>query len=152
MNFPQTLTCSVLACLLAGCAMTKSIVHTPPGTSVELALAKKPEVVNLPATAATTTPVSGVHSNSTAANVPAVEPPMPAKDALTERVAEAYSRGVFCLQAEREEEALASFEEVVKIDPTFTDAWEKLATIYERRGDAQKALEAFKKAKTLARQ
>ncbi len=153
MNFPQTLTCSVLACLLAGCAMTNSIVHTPPGTSVEIALAKKPEVVNLPATAATATPVSGVHSNSTAgANVPAVEPPMPAKDALTERVAEAYSRGVFCLQAEREDEALASFEEAVKIDPTFTDAWEKLATIYERRGDAQKALEAFKKAKTLARQ
>ena len=57
---------------------------------------------------------------------------MPAKDALTERVAEAYSRGVFCLQAEREEEALASFEEAVKIDHPYY-LTEPTMTAYLRR-------------------
>ena len=49
-------------------------------------------------------------------------------------------------------EALTAYQEVVKLDPTFTDAWEKLAALYEKGGDPKKALEAFKKAKTLARQ
>ena len=148
MNASQNLALSALACLFAGCALSNSITHTPPGTSVEIALAKKPELVRMPATAASTAagvPGAGVP-------VPAVEPPMPEKDLLTEKVAEAYSRAIFCLQAEREDEALASFEEVVKLDPTFTDAWEKIAAIYEKRGDSKRALEAFKKAKKLARQ
>jgi len=150
MKFTPNLSISLLTCLLGGCALSKSIVHTPPGTSVEIALAKKAEVVRLPAAVA---PAPAAHAGaSPAVHVPAVEPPMPEKDALTEMVAEAYSRGVFCLQAERENEALAAFEEVVKIDPTFTDAWEKIATIHEKRGDSKKALEAFKKAKKLARQ
>lgn len=134
--------------LLASCAVT----HTPPGTSVELALAKKAELVKLPTpTPAPAAAHAAVASASASAKVPAVEPPMPEKNAVVEKVAEAYSRGVFCLQTERDVEAIAAFEEAVKLDPTFTDAWENLAVTYEKVGDSKKALEAFKKAKTLAR-
>lgn len=139
----------ILACtalLLAGCA---SVTHTPPGTSVEVALAKKPELVKLPAPP----PTAAVTASAIpGANVPAVEPPMPARDLQLEKVGEAFSRGMFCLEAERDPEAIAAFEEAVKIDPAFTDAWEKLALLYEKTGDTKKALEAFKKAKKLARQ
>jgi tetratricopeptide (TPR) repeat protein len=140
-NAQSTVTAALL--LLAGCAYT----HTPPGTSVEVALAKKAELVRL----ATPTPAPAAHTATTGTSVPAVEPPMPEKNAVVEKVAEAYSRGVFCLQTERDGEAIAAFEEAVKLDPTFTDAWENLAVTYEKMGDSRKALEAFKKAKTLAR-
>lgn len=131
--------------LLAGCAYT----HTPPGTSVEVALAKKGELVKLPAPAATPAPVA--NPAVAGASIPAVEPPMPEKNAVVEKVAEAYSRGIFCLETGRNAEAITAFEEAVKLDPTFTDAWENLAVTYEKMGDSKKALEAFKKAKTLAR-
>lgn len=129
---------------LAGCAYT----HTPPGTSVELALAKKGELVKLPAP----TPVPGQASAMAGVQVPAVEPPMPEKNAMVERVGDAYSRGIFCLQTGSDAEAIVAFEEAVHLDPTFAAAWENLALLYEKMGDPKKALEAFKKAKTLARQ
>jgi tetratricopeptide (TPR) repeat protein len=140
MNLHARSTALATMLALAGCT------HTPPGTSVEVALAKKGELVKLPAPA----PMPGVPATA-GANVPAVEPPMPEKNAVVEKVAEAYSRGVFCLQAQQDAEAIAAFEEAVKLDPTFTDAWENLAVTYEKTGDSKKALEAFKKAKTLAR-
>jgi tetratricopeptide (TPR) repeat protein len=141
---PHVRSISITAALaLAGCAYT----HTPPGTSVEVALAKKGELVKLPAA----TPAPGSLAVSGGVNVPAVEPPMPEKNDLVEKVGEAYSRGMFCLQTERDAEAIAAFEEAVKLDPTFTDGWESLAATYEKAGDSKKALEAFKKAKTLAR-
>ena len=134
--------------LLAGCAMPK-IAHTKPGTSVEFALAKKAELVK----AAPVAPVPGTPATAASpTNVPAVEPPMPERNIVVEKVGDAYSRGIFCLRAERDAEAVAAFEEAVKLDPTFTDAWENLALLYEKMGDPKKALEAFKKAKTLARQ
>lgn len=146
---PKARSTAVLAALaLAGCAHLPQVTHTAPGTSVELALAKKAEVVKLP----TPPPAPGGPGVAMGARIPAVEPPMPAKDALVEKVGEAFSRGTFCMQAERDADAIAAFEEVVKLDPTFTDAWEKLAALYEKGGDPKKALEAFKKAKTLARQ
>lgn len=130
---------------LAGCSLT----HTPPGTSVELVLAKKGELVKLPAP----TPAPGQSlSGGAGAQVPAVEPPMPEKNSVVEKVADAYSRGIFCLEAGNDPEALVAFEEAVHLDPTFASAWENLALIYEKQGDSKKALEAFKKAKTLARQ
>ncbi len=142
MNPKVRSTALAAALSLAGCAYT---THTPPGTSVEVALAKKAELVKLPAP----TPAPG--SPEVGASGPVVEPPMPAKDALVEKVGDAYSRGIFCLRAERDEEAVQAFEEAVKLDPSFGDAWENLALLYEKAGVPKKALEAFKKAKTLAR-
>jgi tetratricopeptide (TPR) repeat protein len=144
----KTAVCSIATAaslVLTGCT---SVTHTPPGTSVEVALAKKGELVKMPVP----TPAPVAKTATPDANVPAVEPPMPEKDALVEKVGEAYSRGMFCLEAERDAEAVAAFEEAVKLDPTFTDAWEKLAALYEKLGDSKKALEAFRKAKKLARQ
>lgn len=124
-----------------------SCTHVPPGTSVELALAKKGELVKLPAA----TPAPGLASGATGVQVPAVEPPMPQRNTTVERVGDAYSRGIFCLQTGSDTEAIKAFEEAVQLDPTFAAAWENLAALYEKMGDPKKALEAFKKAKTLAR-
>lgn len=125
---------------LGGC------VHTPPGTSVEVALAKKAELVRLPLP----TQVS-VGAMGPSGNVPAVEPPLPEGSAVVEKVADAYSRGMFCMEAGRSEEAIAAFEEVVQLDPQFTDAWNNLALLYEKTGQEKKAIEAFRKAKKIAR-
>lgn len=126
---------------LAGC------VHTPPGTSVEVALAKKAEMVRLPLpTVAASVPIGAP------VNVPAVEPMLPEGGGVVEQVGEAYSRGIFCLQAGNDAEAIAAFEEAVKLDPTFVEAWQNLATLYEKVGDKEKALEAFRRSKKIARQ
>jgi Tfp pilus assembly protein PilF len=58
---------------------------------------------------------------------------------------------MFCLQAGRDMEAIEAFQEVVKLDPGFTDAWNNLALLYEKTGHEKKAIEAFKKAKKIAR-
>jgi tetratricopeptide (TPR) repeat protein len=149
MKRPLRFTAAAMSLALAGCA---SVTHTPPGTSVELALAKKAELVKTAALPPAPAPAPSTRSIAAGEHVPAVEPPMPEKEALKEKVAEAYSRGVFCLRAEQDAEAILAFEEAVTIDPTFSEAWENLATLYEKSGDTKKALEAFKKAKTLARQ
>jgi len=144
----------VVLALLAG-----ACVHTPPGTSVEVALAKKPELVRLPAPPPPVVEPGSVvasigsgpgtgSSTGTSVNVPAVEPALP--DNQVERVAEAYTRGQFCMQAGKDEEAIVAFEEVVRIDPTFFDGWSNLALLYEKVGNEEKAVEAFRKSKKVA--
>lgn len=118
--------------LLAAC------VHTPPGTSVELALAKKAELVRLPAP-----PPSQV-------KVRAVEPDLPSNSKV-ELIADAFTRGQFCMKAGKDSEAIAAFEETVKLDPNFTDAWQNLAILYEKNGESKKAIDAFKRSKKSVR-
>ena len=117
--------------------------HTPPGTSVEIALAKRAELVRLPATP---TPVP-VHTVA----APNVASTGPAPTEKTEQVADAYARGEFCMKAGKDAEAISAFQEVVKLDPKFFQAWDSLATLYERAGNEKEAMSAFKRAK-LARQ
>ncbi len=114
---------------------------------MEIALAKKASLVRLPIE--TQTSVGPMHGGSQAA---AAESPLPEKAAVVEQVGEAYSRGVFCLQAGQDGEAIEAFQQVVKLDPGFSDAWQHLAMLYEKAGDETRAIEAFKKAKKLARQ
>ena len=121
-------------------AVLTACVHTPPGTSVEIALAKKPELVRLPAPEPVETP----------AGSRGVEPELPKSDKVDE-VAEAFTRGQFCMQAGKDAEAIAAFEQAVKIDPTFTEAWNHLALLYEKTGQEKKALEAFRRSKKVAR-
>jgi len=110
--------------------------HTPPGTSVEIALAKRPDVVSLPKPAV----AAATGRASTGPSVVEID--------RTELVADAYSRGEFCMQAGKDEEAIGAFREVVKLDPKFTQAWNNLAMLYEKSGHEKLAMEAFQKAKT----
>ena len=132
---------SSLRLLAAGLTLGLSacVVHTPPGTSVEVALAKKPELVKLP----TPPPLPP-------SAYPAVEPPLP--DSTTEKVADAFTRGNFCMRTGNDAEAIAAFEEVVAIDPSFTEAWQNLAILHEQTGNSKKAMEAFRRSKKVAKQ
>ena len=123
-----------------------AVTHVPPGQSLNVAMAKKPEVVRLPA------PPQPVQSSMVATTqVPAVEPDLPKMD-NSAKAAEAYSRGEFCMTAGNDDEAIAAFQEVVKIDPTSTEAWQQLAALYEKKGDNKKAIDAFRRAKKIASQ
>ncbi len=143
----------LLLSLLAVSFAAGGCVHTAPGTSVEIALAKKPEVVRLPAPPVlpgSVPMIAGTHGSSPGRN-PAVEPSLPKQD-KTMLVADAYSRGQFCMKAGKDEEAITAFSEVVKIDPTFVEGWNSLAMLYEQTGQEGKAMEAFRKAKKIAQQ
>lgn len=134
--------------LLAASFAVGGCVHTPPGTSVEVALAKKPELVRLPAPPAVASAVRGA---APAARNPAVEPDLPSQD-KTMLVADAFSRGQFCMKAGKDAEAIDAFREVVTIDPTFVEGWQNLAMLYEQTGQGDKAMEAFRRAKKVAQQ
>jgi len=141
MKLPSLNLLALLALSLLG-----ACVHTPPGTSVETALARKPEVISFPAP-----PVSQVAQTPAQAPGPrrAVEPELPSNNKV-EMVADAYTRAQFCMKAGKDAEAIAAFEETVKLDPKFTDAWQSLAMLYEKTGDEKKAMEAFRKSKKVA--
>jgi len=51
------------------------------------------------------------------------------------------------MSAGKDDEAVAAFQEAVRIDPTFTEAWQHLAALYEKKGDNKKAIDAFRKSK-----
>ena len=130
------------ALICAGCASNLKLVRTPPGTSVEVALARRAEMVRVPGPPPT--PVSKVR-------YAAVEPALPQKSRV-DQIADAYSRGQFCMKTGADEEAIAAFNEAVKLDPNFVEAWQNLAALYERKGDTKKALEAFRNSKNIARE
>ena len=120
-------------------------VHTPPGTSVRVALAQKAELIRMPG------PPPGTVAAADGRSAVIVEPELPGNSTM-ERVAEAFSRGQFCMQAGKDAEAIAAFEEAVKIDPSFNEAWQHLAILYEKMGQEKKALEAFRHARKVAQQ
>ena len=139
-----------ISVLLAASFAAGGCVHTPPGTAVEVALAKKAELVRMPAPP-TVAATPQVGTGTPAARNPAVEPDLPKQD-KTLLVADAFSRGQFCMKAGKDEEAIDAFREVVKIDPSFAEGWTNLAMLYEQTGQGDKAIEAFRKAKRIAQQ
>ena len=136
---------SAAAALAGGC------VHTPPGTSVEIALAKKAQLIRLP-TVATAVAVAGTGTGVGTVHVPPVEPELPVMEDRIEAEAEAFTRGKFAMADGKDEEAIAAFEETVRIDPSHQEAWQSLAVLYEKTGSGKKAVEAFRRSKDLARQ
>ena len=128
---------------LCGCG---SIVHTPPRTSVEVALARKADVVRLADSARPEPRLTSYR----VVYVPPVEPDLPTNDRI-EAVAETYTRGKEALAAGKTDEAIKALEEAVKLDPRFPDAWEHLAQAYEKAGDNAQAMEAYAKSKSLAK-
>ena len=124
----------LVGALLTGCACVK---HVPPGQSLSAAMAKKPVLVALPA------------PPPQPAGVPApggIEPPLP----QTEKVADAFTLGNLCMQQGRYQAAIAAYEQAVKADPTFGEAWNNLAIAYENIGQDDKAMAAFRKYKMVA--
>jgi tetratricopeptide (TPR) repeat protein len=139
--------CSILratgvaaAALMVGACGHVKITHVPPGQSLGVALAKKPELVRLPA------PPPGTVTQDRSPNAGVKE-----GDKLA-HVAEAFSRGQFCMNAGKDDEAIAAFQEVVKVNPAHSEAWQNLAVLYEKKGDNKKAIDAFRRAKKIARQ
>jgi tetratricopeptide (TPR) repeat protein len=126
--------------LLAACARIQ-VTHVAPGESLNVALAKKPELVRLPAPPQTSV---------------AAQAPMPPADLQksdnTAKAADAFSRGEFCMSAGNDDEAITAFLDAVKADPTLSEAWQRLAALYEKKGDNKKAIDAFRRAKKIAAQ
>ena len=128
---------------LGGCG---SIVHTPPRTSVEVALARKPEVIRLAESGHPEPRLTSYRS----VFVPPIEPELPTNTGV-EMVAEAFTRGKTAMDAGKVGEAIQAFEEATKIEPEFADAWQALAQAYEQAGQAAKAKEAFQRSTNLAK-
>jgi tetratricopeptide (TPR) repeat protein len=131
-----------LALALEACAPVQ-VTHVQPGQSLGVALAKKPQVVRLPA------PPPSAAPTMTSSSMPDAGLP---KSDNTAKVAEAFSRGEFCMNAGKDDEAIAAFQEAVKIQPDFTEGWQRLAALYEKKGDNKKAIEAFRRSKKIASQ
>jgi tetratricopeptide (TPR) repeat protein len=132
------------ALLLSGCS---AVVHSPAHTSVEFALAKRPDVVRMADTVKAERRLTGYRLT----HVPAVEPELPTNDRV-EAVAESFTRGKEALEAGRKEEAISAFSEAAKLDPEFADAWEYLARAHEAAGQTEKAKAAYQKAKNHRKQ
>ena len=134
--------------VLAGVALSgcNSLVHTPARTSVEVALARKPEVVRLAASVHPEPRMTSYRS----VFVPPVEPELPTNDRI-EAVAMTFTRGKEALEAGKTEEAIKAFEEAVKFDAEFADAWQLLAQAYEQAGQPAKAKAAFQRSASIAK-
>ena len=131
--------CLGLLATFGGCGHMH-FAHTTPGGSIDVAMAKKAEPV------ATPTPAPEREKVSMASETAAKQ------DALTENIADYYTLGNLMMQQQKYDEAIKAFVSAVKLDPTFSDAWNHLAICYQNTGQADKATEAFKKYKTIAEQ
>jgi tetratricopeptide (TPR) repeat protein len=129
---------------LAGCAQ---MVHVTPGTSVELALARKPEVIRMPESMLVHNAPHTVSARL--AYIKPVEPDLPTTDSVT-AVAEAFTRGKEALGAGRTGDAITAYSQAVELDPSFGDAWQQLAVAYEKAGKPGKAKDAFRHYKNMA--
>ncbi|MGB8356182.1 MAG: tetratricopeptide repeat protein [Chthoniobacteraceae bacterium] len=123
----------------AGCAHPSmphvAFAHAPPRTSVNVALAKRAEAVPTP----------------TPKPVVAPSPDMPAaRESTTESIADYFTLGNLMMQQEKYDDAIKAYESAVKLDPTFSEAWNHLAICYQNTGQSKKAVEAFKKYKSIS--
>ena len=134
--FATASACLGLLLATGGCRHV-AFTHAPPGTSVKVVQAKKAAPVPTP------TPAP---KRSLASEVPS------GQDALTENIADYYTLGNLMMEQQKYDEAIKAFENAVKLDPTFYDAWNHLAICYQNTGQDSKAIEAFKKCKTITRQ
>ena len=139
---------------LAACSGVQ-VTHVAPGKSAGAMLAERNRARQTPPDAmapggmpiAATAP--GQLPPESLPPLPSGEVKIPGAAGAGEGVAEAYSRGTFAMQAGQNAEAVAALEQTVKLDPDFTDAWGKLAILYQKTGNTAKATDAFKRAKRL---
>lgn len=139
-SFRPLLGAIALASASSGC------LHTPPGTPVATLRAKRAELVSMPPNLVTGAPVE---QSAVEPKLPSDAPmPNPTQDTSV-RVADAFSRGTFCMETGKPEEAIAAFQETVQLDPNHGPAWSRLASLYEQKGEKDRAVAAFKRAKSL---
>jgi tetratricopeptide (TPR) repeat protein len=152
-RFYCTFSAAILAVSLCGCG--SQFTRVKPGQSARQALAERNAPLPLVPMAPGEMPTAVNQPNPG----PLMPPPLPgdirpdpsvpeANDAVN-KVADAYTRGTFAMQAGQDAEAITALEEAVKLDPNFTDAWTKLVKLYERTGNPAKAAQAYKKLKQL---
>jgi cytochrome c-type biogenesis protein CcmH/NrfG len=131
------------------------VTHVAPGKSARAALAERnrPQQVPVDATAPGGMPVAatapGQLPSEALPPLPSGEVKIPGGNGAGDGVADSFSRGTFAMQAGQIAEAIAALEQTVKLDPDFTDAWGKLAILYQKTGNSTKATDAFKRAKRL---
>jgi hypothetical protein len=124
----------VAAWSLAGCGLEFS--HTQPGTSVLVATAKRGVLIPRPA------PTPAFRTGEVTA--------LRTGPSASETVADYFSKGNFLMQVGRHQDAIEPLEAAVRLDPSFGEAWNSLAVCYEKTGQEEKAMGAFKKSKTLS--
>ena len=150
----QFLAVALVALHFTACSGVK-VTHVAPGKSASALLAERNRPAQMPANAiapggmrvAATSP--GQLPPEFLPPLPSGEVKIPGSNGAGDGVAEAYSRGTFAMQAGQNAEAITALEQAVKLDPDFTDAWGKLAILYQKTGNSAKATDAFKKAKRL---
>ena len=150
----QFLAAALAASCFTACSGVK-VTHVAPGKSASALLAERNRAAQSPAGAmqpggmpvASTAP--GHLPSEALPPLPSGEVKIPGGNGSGDGVADAYSRGTFAMQAGQNAEAITALEQTVKLDPDFTDAWGKLAILYQKNGDSAKATDAFKKAKRL---
>lgn len=149
------LTAGILTLCFTACSKVE-FTHVNPGKSARAAIAARnappPTPADLPSPAATG--IAG-RPNTVPQHIDSL-PGLPTDGARSSKetaaangAADAYTRGSFAMQAGQNAEAITAFEEVVKLDQDFTDAWGKLAILYSKSGQSAKATDAFKRAKRL---
>ena len=138
----NTLLASVALLAFAGCA---NVVHVPPGTSVEVALARKPEVLRMPLPPPGPLVANNPTPRTRHVYVPPVEPALPTNDRI-EAVAEFFTEGSDLMENGKNEEAIAALEKAVQSDPDYSEAWQQLGRAYEKAGKTKKARDAFRHA------
>jgi tetratricopeptide (TPR) repeat protein len=141
MNTHTLLSLAVLP-FFAGCA---NLVHVTPGTSVELALAKKPELLRMPLPPPGSLMANNPAPRSRRIYIAPVEPTLPTNDRI-EAVAELFTDGGDLMENGKNQEAISALEKAVQSDPGYTQAWERLGRAYEKTGNQKKAREAFRHA------
>jgi hypothetical protein len=137
----------VAGALLAGCAWVR---HVPPGQSLSTVMARKPELVALPAPPPQPVATTGSAAATTTARPVRLAGPAQGPVAQTESVADAFTLGNLCMQQGRYPAAITAYEAALKADPTFAEAWNNLAIAYQDIGQDDKALAAFRKYKAVA--
>lgn len=146
----QVLTAGIAVIHLASCSGVQ-VTHVKPGQSARAHLAELERAKQAPAAVP---PIPDAAVAGAPQLPPEMLPPLPsgqvnipAEGGSGGALADSFSRGTFAMQAGQTTEAISAFEETVKLDPDFTDAWGKLAILYQKNGETAKALEAYKKAK-----
>jgi tetratricopeptide (TPR) repeat protein len=138
----------LVATVLAGCSSLPKITHVPPGSSAQIALAKRAIPVDpLPDIS---TRSGAIGSNGTVRGIPLVEPDLPLQGGSSERVIDFFNAGNASLDQGKNNEAIAAFQKVIKLNPGFEEAWIKLALCYQNSGQEEKAVETLKQYKSMS--